>query len=339
METQQIEHWEQYLERTVKNCTGLDEETIETLMTAVESEYLLHALNDLPEEEINKNTKSHIDKLFKKFRRAEGVAGGATDAVSPTLKIGRFPVQDMASISGIQEPLPQLEALMAELRQHGDYLRIREQYCRLSLAVNVQGLLAPAFRPVLKTGRKKGDKIFHVINRDHIVIDCHWLHTTKQFVRTRSKDIEFQAMFSSGKSFPLDLACAFSEKIWSGNHRATDMLRLTEFQQCQLKALRSNYVKAKIKGIEDGTRKDGHLFPSPQAVFEQALNAWCERDIRMYRNRDGYLAVWKARQFLGEKASVSQICKLAAMMLGELPKDEKTIRTKEKNIIGRILGG
>lgn len=255
--------------------------------------------------------------------------------IKPTTS--HFPAVESKMFSSSAEALCALTALMATLRKSGDYQSIRDEYCRLSIEINSFCLLAPAGRPPVNTGKKWGNNVFKEIHRDQLVIDCHWLHATKQRVNINAKDIEFAALFDHSADFPFELAWEFATKEWKATHRVVTMLRLTPFQQYQLLKLHDANVRSVIDFLEKPRRESSGAKPAPIDCFEQQLNAWCERDPRVAPYRAGYLAVWKSRQFLGSAASVSQIGKLAAYMLGESPKDDKTIRSREEKIGRHIL--
>jgi len=338
----QGEVWLEYFEQALANCTGLDEATVEEMKGDIALEYSLLELDEVEEPSRLPKLMAMTDRLLASYQKSMATTESVIEDVK-RVALGRsvatsFPVSNIDELPKIDAPLKCLEELMAELRRHGDYNRVREEYCQLSTLLNLQGLVAPAFRPATVTGMKFGDSVFKAIHRDKLVIDCHWMSVTKQFVKVRAKDIEFAPMFKGNKPFPFDLAWQFANRVWTANHRVVDMLRLTEFQQCQLAALRSDVIKKRIEGIENGTRKGGVFIPAPLSIFEQGLNAWCERDRRICKHREGYVAVWKARSFLGEAASVRQVGELAAMMLGEAPKDDKTIRGREEKIGRHILG-
>lgn len=329
-------------EQVVAACHGLIASDIEGMHDAWLEKWLSLSLADVPEKDIATQMEEFGQSLIKRYQSSVTKASQLVTELkqAPSCAIGAgFPVSDIESLSDKCDPLAKLIDLTDELAKHGDYSRVRDEYCQLSIQLNLQGQLAPAFRPMLVTGRKYGDSVFNAIHRDQLVIDCHWLQVTKQFFKIRDKDVEFARMFKPAASFPFDLAWEFAKKKWTSNHRVNDMLRLTPFQQCQLVTLRGDEMQARIQQVEHGTRKDGRFIPSPLSAFEQGLSAWCERDVRIHKHREGYLAVWKARMFLGVKASVRQVGELAAMMLGEAPKDDKTIRSREVNIGRHILGG
>lgn len=335
--------WEKYFDQQVANCTALDQEKVEELKGDISIQYSLLELDDIEESTRLQKIAEMTDQLLSDYQKSKAVAESVIAHIGHLASRqpggNSFPVADINDLPEIDDPSLHLEELMVELRQHGDYSRIRKEYCQFAILLNLQGRLAPAFRPVPVTGKKYGDKVFNEIHRDQLVIDCHWLHATQNFIKARAKDMEFAPLFKTAKPFPFSLAWDFACKKWTADHRAVDMLRLTEFQQCQLAALRSDKVKERIRDMTEGTRKNGRFVPSPHAVFTQGLNAWCERDRRICKHREGYEAVWKARSFLGEQESVRLVGELAAMMLGESPKDEKTTRSKEENIRRHISGG
>lgn len=337
--------WMRRFRECVAGRDDLAEEDIDTMIDSLEARWADLSLDDYPDEVVEAQLTQLVDKLVGNINASVAVANAVVKkATEPKMTnksviCSSFPVSDASSLPAVADPLQRYRDLMDELRGHGDYRRVRDEFCQLSIILNTQGMLAPAFRPLLNAKRKHGDPIFKEIHRDRLVIDCHWLHATSQFVSMRPKDAEFQPMFRKGGNFPFELAWEFAGNEWTKDHRTRDMMRLTPFQQFQLAALQSEDVSAIIKKIDHGSRKEGRSIPAPISVFEQRLNAWCERDSRIYNHRDGYIAVWKARSYLGPKESVRQVGALAALMLGEKPKDDKTIRDREENIVRRILGG
>jgi len=204
--------------------------------------------------------------VITKLKKATSVSRCATS----------FPVSDLDHLVVPEKPLERMELLLDELAEHGNYHFVRTELCQLSISLNIEGKKAPAFRPKVVTGKKYGDAIFEEIHRDQVVIDCHWLHSTKQRMPIRSKDVEYKALFQHSKPFPFDLAWTFACEKWKLDHRVIDMLRLTQYQQCQLSALRSKSVKKRIDGVEHGSRKENVFTPAPLSVFEQGLSAWCD---------------------------------------------------------------
>lgn len=274
---------------TTKTCsstaTGLDAEW-ESFLASLPTD-------DNPETpKIPDKSQSFIKKIIK------------LTPSSPEL----FPIKSIEELPGHEKPLERLDELFEELIQHGNYYLIRDEFCTLSVTLNIQGKIAPAFRPQPHTKKKFGDKVFMQIHRDQIVIDCHWLHTTKQKVNLRPKDKEYRSLFSASKPFPFHQAWDFAQEKWSSDHRAQGMFRLTMFQQVQLATLQSKTTKEFIQSLDHGTRASGRYIPSPISDFEIKFSEWCERDKRMSKHRGDYFAIWLARILLGssEKIGPSQ---------------------------------
>ena len=247
-----------------------------------------------------------------------------------------FPVANVDALPIVVDPLSRLEALIDELRQHGDYRRVRDEYCQLSILINLQGAIAPAYRLLPKPGKRKGDPVFLEIHRDQLVIDCHWLHSKKE--RVRAKDGDFWKMFDSTRPFPFAVAWAFASKNWRKSFRANEALFLTSFQQCQLAALRSEAISERFNHAENGVHRGGGRAPAKLATVRQALGEWCERDRRIIPHYDDYVRLWLSRELLGAGAPIRQIAELFALMSGAVPRDDKTIRGKLEKM-DRHIGG
>lgn len=298
---------------------------------------LQFARPDNQDEPLDPDTEALLSQLSDEPTERDALAVRAARALRNSKQFNTFPCLDVSEIPVVDDLHGRMSVLAEDLAKHGDYAEVRAEYCRLSLLMNLEGVLAPAFRPALFTGKKKGDDVFNKIHRDQIVIDCHWLHSTKQSIVLRPKDIEYKPLFCHDRAFPIALAWDFAKEKWKSDHRVVDMLRLTRLQQIQLLALRESKLKCQVESIEKGSRKDGHFRPAPLSLFIQGLNAWCERDRRIYAHRRGYEAVWRAAVYLGASASMRQIGELASLMQGLPQLDDKTIRCKLKNIQRHIL--
>jgi hypothetical protein len=241
-----------------------------------------------------------------------------------------FPVYQSATLEHTEDALARLEALISKLREHGEYSLVRDEYCILSILLNQQGVIAPAFRPEPITGKRRGNPVFFDIHRDQVVIDCHWLYCKKLMFKTR--DVEFLPMFNTEGPFPFDLAWKFAKKVWKSKHRTDEALTLTHFQQCQLVALRGEEVSARFGAALDGLRKSGGRIPAKIAAVRQSLNMWAEKNKRIENLRDEYEHLWLARELLGSLPSIRQITELSALMSGAKFRDDKTIREKLKRM-------
>ena len=260
-----------------------------------------------------------------------------SQAVAQRADVGKsFPVTNASSLPMLIDPLGRYNALLAELRLHGDYRRVRDEYCRLSILLNLEGKIAPAYRPVPKTGNKRGHSVYLEIRRDQVVIDCHWLYAAKQLITAR--DAEVQPLFKIGQPFPFDVAWVFANKKWTGVHRANEALYLTVFQQCQLVTMRGKTVSARHDAALAGSISPGCRVPAKIATVRQSLHEWCGRDRRMIPHREDYEQLWLAQELLGADAPVRQIAELSALMAGRQPRADKTVRAKIEKMHRHIAG-
>lgn len=240
----------------------------------------------------------------------------------------QFPVATAKDVGEISEPRQEMSALCAELLIHNDYALVRDRYCHLSIRMNLMGLLAPAYRPALKTGAKWGDAVHSAVFRDQVVIDLHWCSATKMAVMPN--DAEHQALFSDAENFRFDLAFLIAGKKWGKAYRAGESLCLTPHQQCQMLTLIGPEQTAKLKALNANWRG-----PKGKSVgrFAQAkclIGQWGERDKRIAPMRHEYEMLWLALELLGSEASIQSIANLHALMIGQSVRDRGTIRDKLK---------
>lgn len=250
----------------------------------------------------------------------------------------KFPnVSQSASPDGI-ELRSRLCALMRELASHKDYYRVRDEYCQISIWLNLEGLWAPAFRTPVKRNLGQGNNVYFEIHRDQVVIDCHWLHCLKDRIRVKPRDEEWKPLFDHRSDFPFDLASEFVHLSWKSEHRATQALMLTTKQQCQLAALRGKEVKKRFELALLG-EKQGRGRTAPKiANVRKRLNEWGELNKNILNHLDDYEHLWLARELLTPEAPVSHVTELYAWIAGTPPKDVKTVREKLKRL-DRQLGG
>jgi hypothetical protein len=278
--------------------------------------------------------QSEPDTLHR-IEESETTAESVTKSASPAASSG-FPVTDLLTIPTATNPVEELVALMAELRIHGDYARIRDRYCQLSIQINIEGLLAPAFRTPPKPGAKRNDPVFKQIHRDQLVIDCHWLQSQDLMVKPR--DLEFCPMFNKSGPFPFDLAWKFANKVWKKEHRAEEALSLTTFQQCQLATLRGPTVAERFDLALNGVRTPAGRSPAKVALVKKGLAEWCERNVRIVPLYEDYKSLWLARELLDKGASNCQIGKLHGLICGRPPLSDATISGKIKTMEKQLKG-
>lgn len=247
-----------------------------------------------------------------------------------------FAVDDIKALPIIVDPFGRLETVTAELRGHRDYRLVREEYCQLSILLNLQGRMAPAFRPQPKVGKTPGTRIYFEIHRDQLVIDCHWLHCKKE--RVRASNLDYRPIFDPKYMFSFDLAWKFATQEWKTTHRTDEVLLLTTRQQCQLATLKGKNLKERWNLAKNGIREKNIRIPAKIAAVRQQLNEWAERKSVVVPLLQDYEDLWLARELLGASGSIKQITELFALVSGKRQLDEKTVRDKLKTM-DRHIGG
>lgn len=274
---------------------------------------------------------------------AEGSRAVVTDPVMPSKSgdssgseprgvadLSVFPVTSAAELRPSADPLREMTDLCRQILDHKDYARVRTKYCRLSIQLNELGRLAPAFRPALKTGAPRGDRIHMVLHRDQIVIDLHWCYAKKMAIS--APDAAHQVLFDHSESFPFGLAWELSGKKWRSEYRAAEALVITTLQQCQLLKLRGPEVAARAEAVGAGWRMSAGKSASKIAMVRRQIGQWAERDRRIVAQRGYYEQLWLARELLGPDWTNALVAELHAVMVGGDVQDRTTIRDKLKSL-------
>jgi hypothetical protein len=219
------------------------------------------------------------------------------------------------------------------LENVGQYLVIRESFCALSLELNNRKLLAPAFRPkpTIPYGLKVHSETQFAIQRDRVVIDCHWLHCRNE--RVKASESKWKGLLNLKRDFQYEKVCEFASESIKNEYRADAILRLTPRQQFQLVALRGNKTIEQFSKLTKSTREKGKpRLPPRLETIELGINNWCEKDSRVEKYHSQYLAIGKSTELLGEVASIKQIAELTGLILGQKPLSESTMRSKLHNL-------
>lgn len=250
------------------------------------------------------------------------------------------PIDSFDSLEPIEptnpDPLLRLKDLVTELSVHKNYSLIQHEFVGLSITLNNQRLLAPAFRPQPKLGLVIGSPIYMAIHQDQLFIDCHWLHCRREHVVTR--DEELQPLFDLDTTFPADLAREFAEQVWTKKHRIEQLLVLTHRQQCQLATLRGknveNRFEAALTGFGIGKSR---VYPKITSV-RLKLYEWAERNKGVRKLLKEYEQLWLARELLGDTAPIRQVAELFALISGKPKLNEKTVKVKLETL-NKHIGG
>lgn len=232
-----------------------------------------------------------------------------------------------------------LETLVIQVSRvgPGNYLNIRKEYCELSILINQRCLWAPGFRPELMIPWKKSERTAShtLIQRDRIVIDCHWLHAKGHKIRPER---QWRPLFNLDTSFPFGLCDDFACRNVKGAYRGALILGLTARQQLQTRSLRSEEVSARIEVLTKRSRIDGKMVGSPFDLIKACVDRWCEVDPRIGKDREKYLAHAQAKMLLANDSPTwKEVAALGGLIQGARPLGEKTVSDFLKKFYARMV--
>lgn len=222
--------------------------------------------------------------------------------------------------------MAKLDALVATNRDPHDYMGVNADYCDISYRLNEYGLWAPAFRPNFTIPAKNAERlpVHEILQQDRIVFDCHWLHKNKHHVSCQED--RWKSLFNLDQEFDVELAEEFASRAIKDEYRAEAILGLTLRQQVQLRALRGTVAKAAAQGLIKYSRVDGKRIPSRLEVITLTVNRWAEKDPRVAKERDKYIAHAKARELLKPSSPTrKEIAELAGLIRGVPPLSERSV--------------
>jgi len=236
----------------------------------------------------------------------------------------------------------ELAMLMDEVTQrmhvHSEhYIRHRDMYCMLALAMNTLRLQAPSFRPQPPIPWRAEDRTpeHMLIQRDRIVIDCHWLHCTKS--KVRATEDAWRGIVNSQLELKTEQIEKFASTKISNDYRAESIFNLNDFQQAQMAALRGKSMQKAFKDlgamVTDAT---GARTAARFRKIERAIGQWCSSQARFEKFYDKYRAYALATELLSS-TTLAQVAQLAGFILGEPPLSDSAARQTIKTLIGRIL--
>lgn len=168
----------------------------------------------------------------------------------------RVPVEP----SGLLNLRAELKLINAEFKISKDYAAVRDRFCAVSIALNVEGLWAPQFRPqprISPVGRKSPSDL--KLHKDHLVIDAHWLWLKKYVMPFTSN---YSGLFDSTRPFDFRLAAQYALEKWTSAYRAEEHFCFTSRVQWQLCTTKSVVYGERHRELLDGTRNGTKRTPA-----------------------------------------------------------------------------
>jgi hypothetical protein len=257
-----------------------------------------------------------------------------TTTAAPPMGLDRFPVSNLHEVPAFDDPGRELAALCRALQVHRDYLAVRDLYCQLSIRMNLQGAIAPAFRPRPRVEAPKGADIHMRLHRDRLVIDYHWCHAKR--IPLSPTDAGHAHLHDLETDFDFTSAWVLTGRNQTPKYRAAEALCLTPLQQCQTMKLHSQELCERLVRIYGVYRKSKGNTHSPLAKATTAIGKWAERDPRIEPYKVSYEKLWLAQEMLGADGIVQSIAELHALMLGAQPLARKTVADKLKRLTKNV---
>lgn len=154
---------------------------------------------------------------------------------------------EIASNEGLITGLVKIKAKVQGVIRSKSYEDVRSQYIEVNKALNVKGTIPPRFRPSLSAGSRAGtdrDRDVNLISNDHQVLDLHWLSLNCGFDQAREKWIpdRWHGLFVGELDY--EIAQVFAGKGGSSKLKASEILRLTEEEQFQLRSIQSEATRS-----------------------------------------------------------------------------------------------
>ncbi len=215
------------------------------------------------------------------------------------------------------------------------YMTGREEYLAASFELNRRGLVAPAFRPTpsIPPASRGQQGVHMIIQRDRIVIDAHWLFC--RGIRPDSNEHKWENLIGAAE-MDWDLVSDFAAAKIKSEFRASSILGLTTQVQCQLVALRGETVQNRFKQLAVGDMSGSKRVPPRYEIVRLCINRWCELDRRMPRHASKYLAYAKACELLGPSARISEVSRLAALIIGSPPLSDRTANSVIRKLEAKV---
>lgn len=222
-----------------------------------------------------------------------------------------------------------LELVVHEINTNGYTEKYRQAYCWLSQRMNTLGLLAPAFRPrpTIPWNSTEQTSDHLLIQRDRIVIDCHWLYSTKS--RVYSKEAVWSSIVNPRLTLQTERIEKFASTKLRNEYRADSLLELTEFQQAQMAALKGSNMREAFSALNALVASGSGKTTARFKKIDKAIREWSCKQPRFEPHYEKYRAYALAIEVL-DKPTIRQVSQLAGFILGKKPLSDSSARNAVK---------
>jgi hypothetical protein len=142
-----------------------------------------------------------------------------------------------------------------------------------------------------------------LIQRDRVVIDCHWLYTTKS--KVYAKEGTWRGLVNPKLTLQTKRIEQFAATKLRNESRADEVLELRPFQQVQMAAMRGRCVQAAFKNLGDAVVDgSGGRTPSRFRKLTAKLQDWADSQPRFQKLYPAVSSPKRNSAFSGWKLSV-----------------------------------
>lgn len=350
---QHPETWTHYIDRMVAADPRLEGEAFEDLMMDLISKSTVLEIEGCDDPTRHKKVIQLAETLIEEVRQKSKSSAAPTEegrscSPAPTT-LSDTSAKASAASEGGGHSYPELPLcldglnhdaivkrsieLASQFRCDRDYHAIRDEFVRVSLALNQWGMVAPVFRdqPKIPYKKKEWEKYTQLLI-DQIVIDLHWLGCRGERLFPRWP--ELKSLLQHVGEFDCD---AIAEQIagrgWTCDFRVNELITVCPRQQTQLMQLRSNEMKDRFRILLEGKSEleEGKRTSRSKAevsAVRMAIATWADGNHRVRGQEEMYEAIWLAMRLLGPKAKPEEIAILAAYRCGVKPLHRTTVSAK-----------
>ena len=152
------------------------------------------------------------------------------------------------------------------------YDKVREPFIKLNKALNVQGKIAPRFRPYISSGPSNLQTRTpeqNQISNDLQVLDLHWLWCRQAYDHNRLQDISLRWHSLFGKEFDIEAAEHFVGTAGDMQKKAVDILHLKPSEEIELRMIQSKGTRSWWSDVRKQRAEVSHLIQNAMAQSDK----------------------------------------------------------------------